>query len=31
MTEVPLISVVIPSYNHERFIGDAIESVFRQT
>lgn len=31
MAETPLISVVIPSYNHERFIGDAIESVFQQT
>ena len=29
--ESPLISVVIPSYNHGHFIGDAIESVFAQT
>ena len=27
----PLISVVIPAYNHERFIGAAIESVLGQT
>lgn len=27
----PLISVVIPAYNHEKFIGAAIESVLSQT
>jgi glycosyltransferase involved in cell wall biosynthesis len=27
----PLISVVIPAYNHERFIGKAIDSVLNQT
>lgn len=27
----PLISVVIPAYNHERFIGAAIESVLNQS
>lgn len=27
----PLISVIIPAYNHENFIGPAIESVFSQT
>jgi len=27
----PLISVVIPAYNHERFVGEAIESVFAQS
>lgn len=27
----PLISVVIPAYNHERFIGAAIDSVLSQT
>ncbi len=27
----PLISVVIPAYNHENFIGPAIESVLKQT
>jgi glycosyltransferase involved in cell wall biosynthesis len=27
----PLVSVVVPSYNHGRFIGDALSSVLRQT
>lgn len=27
----PLISVIIPAYNHERFIGASIESVLNQT
>jgi len=27
----PLISVVIPAYNHERFVGEAVESVLNQT
>lgn len=27
----PLVSVVIPAYNHERFVGAAIESVLGQT
>ncbi len=27
----PLVSVVIPSYNHERFIGEAIDSVLNST
>ena len=27
----PLISVVIPAYNHEQFVGPAIESVLQQT
>ena len=27
----PLISVIIPAYNHERFIGAALESVLEQT
>ena len=28
---MPFITVVIPAYNHERFIGDALESVLFQT
>jgi glycosyltransferase involved in cell wall biosynthesis len=31
MNASPLISVIIPAYNHERFIGPAIESVLEQT
>ncbi len=31
MTANPLISVVIPSFDHERFVGAAIESVYRQS
>lgn len=27
----PLVSVVIPAYNHERFVGYAVESVLNQT
>ncbi len=31
MMSSPLISVVIPAYNHEKFIGAAIDSVLQQT
>src|SRR5579864_4898833 len=27
----PLVSVVLPSYNHRRFVSSAIRSVYRQT
>jgi glycosyltransferase involved in cell wall biosynthesis len=31
MDNSPLVSIVIPSYNYDRFLGEAIESALRQT
>ena len=31
ISEQPLVSIVIPSYNHERFIRDSIKSVIDQS
>ena len=31
MNNSPLVSIIIPSYNYERFVGEAIESALRQT
>lgn len=29
--EQPLVSVILTSYNHERFIGESIKSILNQT
>jgi glycosyltransferase involved in cell wall biosynthesis len=31
MTSTPLLSIVIPSYNYARFLGDCLTSIFNQT
>lgn len=31
LTDGPLVSVIMPAYNHEAFVADAIESVLNQT
>ncbi len=31
LTEGPLVSVILPAYNHEAFVAEAIESVLNQT
>lgn len=31
MENTPIVSVIIPSYNHAKFISEAIESVINQT
>lgn len=31
LVDKPRVSVIMPSYNHERFVGEALESVYQQT
>ena len=31
MSHEPLVSIIVPSYNHEKFIGDTIKSLLNQT
>ena len=31
MTRMPLVSVVVPVYNYEQYVGECIESVLTQT
>lgn len=31
MTKIPTVSVLMPAYNHETYVGEAIESVLNQT
>ncbi|WP_366519220.1 glycosyltransferase, partial [uncultured Thermanaerothrix sp.] len=31
LADEPLVSVLMPNYNYGRYIGEAIESVLRQT
>lgn len=31
ITSAPLVSIIVPSYNHERYIEEALRSVFAQT
>ena len=31
MIQLPLVSVLMPAYNHERFVEEAVKSVWDQT